>query len=41
MSESYTSIDLDKKVDQEALERAVLMANDAIREALLNRSALS
>lgn len=34
MSESYTSIDLDKKVNQEALERAVLIANDAIRAAL-------
>lgn len=34
MSESYTSIDLDKKVDQEVLERAVLMANNAIRAAL-------
>lgn len=34
MSESYTSIDLDKKVDQEVLERAVIMVNDAIRAAL-------
>jgi len=34
MSESYTSIDLDKKVDQETLDRSVLMANDAIRAAL-------
>jgi alanyl-tRNA synthetase len=34
MSELYTSIDLDKKVDQDALERAVLMANEGIRSAL-------
>lgn len=34
MSESYTSIDLDLKVEQEVLERAVVMANDAIRAAL-------
>lgn len=34
MSEAYTSIDLDQKIDKETLEGAVLMANEAVRQAL-------
>lgn len=34
MSDLYTSIDLDKKLDQEALNKAVLMANEAVRQAM-------
>lgn len=34
MSEAYTSIDLDQKIDKDMLDRAVLMTNEAVREAL-------